>query len=312
MKCQECEKSLEEYVDGELGARESSAVEAHLAACRLCAQARDALLAEASLYASYERGVEVSPRLWGGVEARILPEASGRDAGLFRRVSARLAPLFTAPRFSPALTAALVLVAVGLTVGVMKLTGPRGQQPTQMPAEIAETGARRQPQVSPATDQTPRPAPTTSGPAAADTSSAANSATPGTKAPPPENRNSPATEQRRRTNETPGGGVQILTANNATPMPRREATPDQLVSEAEQRYIAAIRMLQRDVASRRTRLDPQTAARFDETLAAIDRSIGETRRTVRQHGSDPVAVQYMLSAYAKKVEVLREMAHVEQ
>jgi hypothetical protein len=309
MKCQECEKFLEEYFDGELGARESSTVEAHLAACSLCAQGRDALLAEASLYASYERGVEVSPRLWDGVEARILREAPGREAGLLRRVSARLAPLFTAPRFSPALTAALVLVAVGLTVGVMKLTGPRVRQPTQMPAQMAETGAHDQPRVSPAAAETPRPALATSG-AAADTSSAANSATPGTKAQ-PENRKAPAAEQRRRANETPGGG-QILTASNAAPTPGREATPDQLVSEAEQRYIAAILMLQRDVASRRSRLDAQTAARFDETLAAIDRSIGETRRTVRQHGSDPVAVQYMLSAYAKKVEVLREMAHVEQ
>jgi hypothetical protein len=66
--------------------------------------------------------------------------------------------------------------------------------------------------------------------------------------------------------------------------------------------------LSEDVNRKRTRLDPQVAARFDETLATIDRSIAETRRTVLKHGNDPVAVQYMLSAYAKKVEVMREMA----
>jgi hypothetical protein len=82
--------------------------------------------------------------------------------------------------------------------------------------------------------------------------------------------------------------------------------------EAEQRYIAAIQLLKRDVASKRSRLDEQTAARFDESLAAIDRSIAETRRAVQQHAGDPIAAQYMLSAYAKKVEVLREMAHVQQ
>ncbi|HEX8162457.1 MAG TPA: zf-HC2 domain-containing protein [Pyrinomonadaceae bacterium] len=307
MKCEECEKFLEEYADGELAAREGAAVEAHLAACAVCAAAHDALLSEAALYASYERGIEAAaPGLWGGVEARILREATGGEAGLLRRVSEWFAPLFTAPRFSPALTAALVLVAVGLTVGVMKLTGPRGQTPTQ----IATTGD--QPRVPVGAARTPQPAATAS-PAVVNTPAAGPTATPGQKPAPPENRKSPAGEQRKRTNEVPGGGARVEQAANAVPTPGRDkTTPEQLVREAEQRYIAAIRMLQHDVASRRSRLDPQTAARFDETLAAVDRSIEETRRTVAQHGSDPVAVQYMLSAYAKKVEVLREMAHVEQ
>jgi anti-sigma factor RsiW len=308
MKCEECEKFLEEYVDGELAARDISAVEAHLAACAVCADAHDALLSEAALYASYDRGVEAAaPRLWGGVEARIRAGQAGGDVGLLQRVSAWFAPLFTAPRFSPALTAALVIVAVGLTVGVMKLTGSRGQSQSQM----AKTNEQLQLPVR--ATPTPQPAATTSSPAA-ETPSAAPGATPDQKPAQPENRKSPANEQRKRANELLNGGGRVEQAANATPTPRRDdkTTPEQLVREAEQRYIAAIRMLQRDVASRRSRLDPQTAARFDETLAAIDRSIGETRRTVQQHGSDPVAVQYMLSAYAKKVEVLREMAHVEQ
>lgn len=309
MKCEECENFLEEYVDGEIDARDASAVEAHLAACALCADARDALLSEASLYASYERGVEAgAPRLWGGVEARLRAERTGGEVGLLRRVSAWLAPLFTAPRFSPALTAALVLVAVGITVGVMRFTGTREpSQPT-----LATNVPQYDPNRAVATSPTSQPAATSS--PAADTPSAAPTATPGQKPAPPDNRKSPANEQRKRVNELTGGGARVEQAVNVTPSTGRDnkTTPEQLVREAEQRYIAAIQMLQRDVASRRSHLDPQTAARFDETLAAIDRSIGETRKTVRQHGSDPVAVQYMLSAYAKKVEVLREMAHVEQ
>ncbi|HEV2704591.1 MAG TPA: hypothetical protein VGV59_01625, partial [Pyrinomonadaceae bacterium] len=85
-------------------------------------------------------------------------------------------------------------------------------------------------------------------------------------------------------------------------------TPDQLVREAEQKYLAAIRLLSHDVRRNRARLDPQTAARFERTLATIDRTIAGTRRAVRQHPGDPVAVNYMLAAYARKVEVLREMA----
>jgi hypothetical protein len=48
-------------------------------------------------------------------------------------------------------------------------------------------------------------------------------------------------------------------------------------------------------------------ARLDQALASVDRTIAGTRKAVRQHPDDPVAVQYMLSAYSRKVDVLREM-----
>jgi hypothetical protein len=318
MKCQECEKFLEEYLDGELDGRATKLVEAHLAACEICAHAYDALVSEAALYATYERGIEVSPRMWGGVEARIRSEMTGREVGLLQRVSAWFAPLLTAPRFSPALTAALVVAAIALTVGVMKLTGSRGQSSNNI-ARNDQFNARQGAQPALPTTQ---PATTTAQPAETATPARVETpaGTPDDKAEPksspeskpaPENRKSPGSE-RKRVNEL-GGGGQVLTAKST--MPTRtsgEQTPEQLVREAEQRYLAAIQMLQHDVASKRSKIDPQTTARFDETLAAIDRSIAETRRTVAAHSNDPVAVQYMLSAYAKKVEVLREMAHIEQ
>jgi hypothetical protein len=309
MNCQECEKFLEEYLDGELAARESVAVEAHLASCETCANAYDALLGEQNIYSAYERDIEVSPRLWGGVEARIRAGASGGEVGLLQRLSAWFAPIFTAPRFSPALTCALVLLAIGLTVGVMKLTGSHTQssdviarndqlnpRPDAKPATIT-THAEATPQ--PADSSTPAPisSPTFKPNDKPDQKSA------------PENHKTPSNEQRKRIEPTLNGGAQVVQANNTT---KGEQTPEQLLREAEQRYIAAIQMLQRDVASKRSHLDAHTAARFDESLAAIDRSIAETRRAVQQHEGDPIAAQYMLSAYAKKVEVLREMAHVQQ
>ncbi|MDT7542243.1 MAG: hypothetical protein QOE33_2147 [Acidobacteriota bacterium] len=307
MNCQECEKFLEEYLDGELSAHECVAVEAHLANCGTCANAYDALLSEQNIYSAYERDIDVSPRLWGSVEARIRAGASGGEVGLLQRVSAWFAPIFTAPRFSPALTAALVLLSIGLTVGVMKLTGPRGQSSNNI-ARNDQLNAR--PDAKPATTTThteATPQPVESAPPAIKPNDNSH------QRPTPENRQSPANEQRKRTNETLGGGAPILTAKNtSTTQTTAEQTPEQLLREAEQRYIAAIQLLKRDVASKRSRLDAQTAARFDESLAAIDRSIAETRRAVQQHEGDPIAAQYMLSAYAKKVEVLREMAHVQQ
>jgi hypothetical protein len=79
------------------------------------------------------------------------------------------------------------------------------------------------------------------------------------------------------------------------------------VREAEQKYLSAIALLSRDFKHQRSHVDPQVLAQFEQALGAIDRTIASTRRVVQQHPSDPVAVQYMLAAYAKKVEVLEEM-----
>jgi len=85
-------------------------------------------------------------------------------------------------------------------------------------------------------------------------------------------------------------------------------TAEQAVREAEQKYVAAIAILSRDVSKHRSELDPAIAAKFEATLASIDFTIRETKRAVREHPGDPVAAQYMLAAYSEKLDVLREMA----
>ena len=84
--------------------------------------------------------------------------------------------------------------------------------------------------------------------------------------------------------------------------------PSRLVREAEQKYLAAIAMLSRNVDRKRPRLDPATIAELEQALSSIDRTIAATRNAVRRHPDDPLAAQYMLTAYAKKVDVLRGFA----
>ena len=115
-------------------------------------------------------------------------------------------------------------------------------------------------------------------------------------------------ETERKSLATPDDAAQLLAAAQNREGARRQRATERLVREAEAKYLAAIKLLSEDVRRKRTHIDPEVAARFDETLATIDRSIAETRRTVLRQRNDPVAVQYMLSAYAKKVEVMREMA----
>ena len=83
--------------------------------------------------------------------------------------------------------------------------------------------------------------------------------------------------------------------------------PRRLVLEAEQKYLAAIAMLSRSVDRKRSRLNPATKAKLEQALSSIDRTIAATRKLVRRHPDDPVAAQYMLTAYAKKVDMLREL-----
>jgi hypothetical protein len=89
---------------------------------------------------------------------------------------------------------------------------------------------------------------------------------------------------------------------------RPEDAPERLIQEAERKYLTAIATLSRDVGRRRPQLDVETMTRFERTLAVVDRAIAETRAAARQHPRDPVVVQYMMAAYAKKVDLLRGMA----
>ena len=312
MKCQDCELLLEEYFDGETGGRAAGAIAAHLKACAACSEARDRLAAEQSLYASYEREVEVTPALWAGVEARLRAErreAGGKVSSL-RRLSGWLAPLLVAPRLSPALTAALVVFAVVGTAVVMKTLDGKETASTQIADGGKQGGGAATaatPAAPPAESATPAPASTRpSPPSAAPSATSQPTPTLGKPAPPTDPNRlqqaaGPPPKLGPRLDKKPAG---------SHPPILETASADSLVREAEQRYVAAIRILERDVKSRRDRLDPRTRERFEETLASIDRTIAETRKSARQHGNDPVAVQYMLSAYAKKVEVMREMAAI--
>lgn len=324
MKCEECTTAaLEEFLDGELDARRADEMNIHLAACRDCALRFDALLDEQTIYASYERDVQVTPQMWAGVAQGIAAaetpvEAKPRGGeSLFRKVRAWLAPALVAPRFSPVLTAALMLFAIGATATVMKYLNPQ----TELPRAIAE-GSQPDAAATPVSivrQPAPEATPGVNAPSATQNSAPSatqnNASSTGANAQPSGREKSAKVETQRRRDaerEKPVADAnepaQLLVAGQNGEQQRRQRATARLVREAESKYVAAIKLLSEDVNRKRTRLDPQVAARFDETLATIDRSIAETRRTVLKHGNDPVAVQYMLSAYAKKVEVMREMA----
>ena len=313
MKCEECNTSaLEEFLDGEFDQGRAAEMSAHLASCQECALRYDALLNEGVMYGSYERDIEVTPQeMWSGIAARIAatPEKPFNGSNPLQKIRAWLMTALVAPRFSPVLTAAMMLLAIGATAIVMRYMESPIQPSPQVAAGTTTPTPEQVKIAQPSPEATPIVVPTATqngGPSGAAKEQSNER----------EKKRQPEPQRKRDAERKPplpaNNPAPILVANQNGEQLRRQRVTEKLVRDAEAKYLAAIKMLSEDVNRKRTRLDPQVAARFDETLATIDRSIAETRRTVlQQRSNDPVAVQYMLSAYAKKVEVMREMAAVD-
>ncbi len=292
MRCEECLLLIEEYFDGEVGEPTAGLMAAHMAACAACAGAYKGLNREQNFYRRYECDAEPTPAFWTNVMAKARQGDVPQSPRYLPALRERLANAFRTPgplRFSPSLTALIVLVAIGLTAAVMRYTGLR-------------SGTRDQMTASQSSSASPVPSPELK----------TATVLPG----PVENgaKGKPVGQQVASGSERKSSILTARSRENARHLSRRpvasddEMTADELAREAEQKYLTAIAILSRDVNRRRSLLDPETIAQFEQTLAAVDRTIAGTRRAVREHPDDPVALQYMLTAYAKKVEVLRTMA----
>ncbi len=284
MGCEDCLAIIEEYVDGELDSKAERRVGEHLSVCASCESAANALAREQVFFSSYQRDIEITPDLWSGIQARIGKERAVEKPGFLTRVREGIASLIGTPRLSPAFAALLVAVAIGATVGVMTLMNPGN--PDQ---QIATGGADKTQPTPGQTDQTTvkKESPVEQSRPDASTVVAKKQEA---DAPAPERAN-----QKRQAAQK-----QLV----AKPAP----TPEQLIREAEQKYLSAIAILEQDIDRRRPNLDPAMYARFQVALGDINRTIQDTRRAVRENPDDPIALQYMLGAYSKKVEVLRELA----
>ena len=306
MKCEDCLILLEEYFDAELDARHGRQVDAHLAACATCTEFFRSLQQEQNVYAHYRRDVEVSPALWDAIQATIKQESATLDnrpviatesVSLLARARRFFAETFAAPRFSPALAALLVIVAVGATVAVMKFLQ---SSPTEQTTIARQGAGQSQPENS--------------------TANANASNNPGSKDPDKGVQKSTAPEQKDMTPAAPApkndfaprivkeNTPRLKTTVEKEPLVAgSDVTAEKLLRDAERKYLTAISILQRNFNKRRSQLDAGMVARLDAALNSIDNTIAETKKAMRQNPSDPIALQYMLSAYAKKVEVLRDV-----
>jgi putative zinc finger protein len=283
MRCDDCQLVIEEYFDGELNEQTALRVRRHIDGCPSCSRVLQNLTTEQAVYVAGRSEIQIRPDLWSGVRARLALEQQAEPSGFLRRLQTWLSSAFVLPRISGLTAVALVILAVGLTMLLMRY-GDRSLG-DQTLTSVSESP----PKATPHEEQTML----ARGPAAA----------------------GPRSSLEGRQSAGKNAAVESIAAGRKSKPPSRRIetigkvkTPEQLVREAEQKYLTAIAMLSRTVERKRARLDVGTLAKLEQALASIDRTIADTRRAVRQHPDDPVAVQYMLTAYAKKVDVLREMA----
>ena len=132
MKCGDALTLLEDYQFGELDEGLAGDVASHLRGCAACASAFSALENERVLYERYaqaeESSLDLSPRIWQGIEARITEEPAAIKASAGRRLASMVRPAWIPAPMRRVAVILLVLVAAGgtlLTVRTYRESQPR-------------------------------------------------------------------------------------------------------------------------------------------------------------------------------------------
>lgn len=280
MKCDDCLLVMEEYFDGELDEKQTQIIDTHLFICMACSKAYKLLQSEQHIYSNYERNIAISSSLRPAIEARLIQEIeqveqiNHKHQGLIPWIKGLIKGLLNTPNFVPVFVAAsLILVTVITTIMVMKNFSK---------IEVDKT---------PTANATPEARPIETPAKIVDTTDATKEISP------------------------------VILENLPAPKiseikPKRFSKSNdqaqQLIKEAEGKYLAAIVILSKDAEKNYKQMAPELKASFDKSLRIIDENIVQTRRAIRQNPKDPIIAQYMLAAYAKKIEVLQEIVTINE
>jgi tetratricopeptide (TPR) repeat protein len=279
MNCDLFKKDLEDFLYGELDEARSAEMLAHLENCAVCAALREEIDRENESFGRFyeQTSIEPTAEMWEAIRARIASEARARTLigsgrGWLERL--RIGLLAPATLRQAAFAALLVALSVAATTLYLKL-GEDGEK------NFAGNGEKATPTQAPRQGATPSPSPS---------------------------------------NDVVSGGNQNTVApapKGAKPSVNRVATPRKLtdqelmnrqIARAELEYQKAIRLLDRAIAKQRDRLDPALIKQYESSLALIDDSIAASRRALRERPDDPTAGQFLLAAYAKKLDLMQDIA----
>jgi len=288
MNCEHCQNELEDFLYGELSESRAAGIRAHLGNCAVCAALRDDIERENEVFARfYERtSIEPTGEMWEAIRARINAEPQGqaqieRETGWLERLRAgassqRMFGWLLAPAMLRQVAFAMLLVALSVAATTIYLK--RGDNGAK---DIAGGNPKVTPTPTPQPITTPIPTPSLS------------------------------------TDVVIGKGNNTPAPKSARPIinraaPARQLTDQELMNQqiarAAREYQKAIRMLDQAIAKQRDRLDPALIKQYESSLALIDGSIAASRRALRERPDDPTAGQFLLAAYAKKLDLMQDIA----
>ena len=288
MNCEDYLLMFDEYVENDLDEKSAAQVSAHIADCPACAGEYEILRREQQIYSQYLLDVEATPALWANVKADI--EKVQRERFSLSNSLDWLAKTFGVSAFNPAFatTSFVLLIALGIIVGVIKYKSAENSFTNETVSQ--KTGVRSLPEK--AGDAEKNEALTN---VKKDYAGKSEVKITTTKITNRIKRNIAHSDLSKPTN-------QFIISKSVNH--NRKLTTGEAVEKAERQYKGAIAILSSDIKRRRAQMPSQ----FEQPLADIDRTIDETRRAVRAQPNDAVAVQYMTTAYAKKIELLRTIA----
>jgi tetratricopeptide (TPR) repeat protein len=270
MNCERYQTELEDFLYGELSESRAAELRVHLAACPACAQAREALAREQEIFAQYyeQTALEPAPELWEAVRTRIQTKPRVAEAATATKTG-WLSGLF-AGLLSPALLRQAAFAAALIVVSVAVTTFYfKNRERDSKDVAIVKLPTTT-PTINP---PAPSPAPSVE-------------ATPHNKL--------------------------VRNAPRVQPKPQPEASETQLIqthiARAEREYQSAIKLLDRVIARNRDKFAPGVLNQYESSLALIDKSIAESRRALRERPGDAASGQFLLAAYAKKLELMQEIA----
>jgi hypothetical protein len=302
MNCERCKNELEDFLYVELDEARAAEVRAHLADCAVCAALRDEIERENEIFGRFyeQTSIEPAAEMWEAIRARVNSEARERaqiDRGAwspaFRPLDsgglkAGLQALFRMARagafgrlLAPAMLrqAAFAALLVALSVAATTIYLKFGENDLN---KVANKGGEAAPTRPPQQSVTPTPAPSID-----------------------------VGRDGRKPNNA------ALATNGEKPPVDRAAPPRRLtdqelmnrqIARAEREYQKAIRLLDLAIAKQRDRLDPAMIKQYESSLASIDNSINASRRALHERPDDPTAGQFLLAAYAKKLDLMQDIA----
>jgi hypothetical protein len=308
------EGALQAYLDGELSRESALEAAEHLAACERCAASLAAAEGEgaflAAAFAPDEALSVPTEQLRARVNAaiaRLEPQGETRSPGGWS-LSALLAPFTSLLTFQPQRAAAFagllaVVVFAAVFFSVLRPSPDKPSGGRQLAGGTTNTPP------NPGSDQYARGGGTATNQAPPNNNS--ENVAKVTDAPPVTPSVAPPSIER-------GGRATVAASFKRAGQPKRgaanasnavPAAPSEQPLPGEKDYEQAIASLSRAIsAGGDAVLKPQARAEYERTIAVLDKAIEETRRVARRNPKDKDAVDFLMSSYQSKVELLTTVA----